>query len=422
MRDDLTRGRASTTRRLTAAAASTLAASAIFACSLLTSVDGLTGGADDGAAPRADGATDAASDVLAADGGADATTEGGATMCPPYVLPASCDSKYLSDDKNCCVAGRDCHGGGCVAGKCQPVTVSSQATGDARGIALSNSTLLWATGCTGVVRRIQTDGTAESALPAGPHCTPTLALSGANVYWVEFDGPNLMRTAIDGTTGAKIVAVNPLAGARATFGRLTTDATRAYWASDSPGSVWFSPLDGDHATPTALAADPDAGLGVLEPATNPYGIAVDATHVYWSDRTAGVVKRRALASLGANMAAEVGAIDQKPGDLALDATRVYWVTGNGFVRSHAKDGSGDVLTLASGESEAETILVDDQYVYWARHELGSPVKRVPKNGSGAQETLATNQKAPWELTQDCTTIYWTNHNNFGTGEIMKVTK
>ena len=396
------------------------AASVAAACSIFTDLSGFSGGPVEDGGGSDGGGVDAQADATSTDaGGGDAAIEAGA-MCPPYVLPTSCEAKYLSDDKNCCVAGRDCQGGGCVAGQCQAVTVVSDATTDARGIAVYNDMLVWATGCTGIVRRVRKDGAGNTALPMGANCTPTLAVSGDSVYWIEFNGPFLNRTNIDGSGPQKIVAEIPIAGARSNFSRLAVDGTRAYWANDSPGSVWFAPLSGDHVTATAIAATQDAGL-TMETAQNPYGIAVDATHVYWSDMGAAIIKRRALASLGSNILADVVISEGQPGDLALDDKRIYWVTKDGFIRSRAKDGTGTPTTLASGETDAETILVDDQYVYWARHVEDSAVKRVPKAG-GTVETLATKQKAPWELAQDCTTIYWTNHNNFATGEVVKLTK
>src|SRR5262249_37895487 len=117
--------------------------------------------------------------------------------------------------KNCCVPHRDCLGAACIAGRCEPIVVVSDATTDARGIGVSGDTLVWATGCTGIVRRVRNDGSGNAALPKGPDCTPTLALStdGTSVFWIEWDGPYLNTAAIDGTTPSKIVAQNPISGA-----------------------------------------------------------------------------------------------------------------------------------------------------------------------------------------------------------------
>src|SRR5512140_2346263 len=174
-------------------------------------------------------------DAGSIDGGTDSPTppdaqpDAPASACP-NALPATCDSNLLSDPKNCCVQGRDCQGGACVAGKCQPVVIVSDATSDARGIAQTNNLVLWATGCSGIVRKVGKDGAGNTPLPAGQHCTPTLAISGASVYWIEFNGPYLYTTLIDGSQPASIVAEVTQTSARSDFARLAVDGKNAYWA------------------------------------------------------------------------------------------------------------------------------------------------------------------------------------------------
>lgn len=372
-------------------------------------------GLDGGSVPEA------AADVVEggeSDADADADAMSGA-LCPPIAISATCDPGLLSDAANCCVAGRSCGGGTCVAGKCQPVTVVPDATTDARGIAIHGDTIVWATGCSQRLRRVQTDGTGNSALPPGANCTPTISLSGVHAYWIEYNGPFLMKTAIDGSGAASIVAeVRGDAGVRASFARLATDTNHAYWATTSPPGVWHAPLNGDHVTPSALASA--SGL-TKETVTMPYGVAVDGAHVYWADPDGNALKRRALSSLGTDVLAEVVTAEPGPRDLALDATRVYWLTAGGAVRARAKDLSANAVTLATQQTGAESIIVDDRYVYWTTFVKSGTVSRVAKTG-GLVEVLAGGQKNPYALTQDCTTVYWTNQNDFNTGEIMRVSK
>jgi hypothetical protein len=174
-------------------------------------------------------------------------------------------------------------------------------------------------------------------------------------------------------------------------------------------------------TPVPLASSSASGL-TKEVVAGPYGVAVDATHVYWSDRSGGYVKRRALSSLGQDILADVVIAEVGPGELALDATNVYFVTTDGFVRSRDKAAKSPAMTIASGQASPESIVVDDTYVYWVNSVQGGAVSRAPKSGAGTVEILATSQKRPYSVTQDCNTIYWTNQNDFGTGQIMKVVK
>jgi hypothetical protein len=384
---------------------------ALSACGLFPDLSILTR-TDSGVLP--DGG-DASTPEGGNDAGADA--DAAVATCPPVALPATCDSQYLSDPKNCCVAGHDCQGGACTNGKCQPVVIVSDATSDARGITTAGSLLLWATGCTGVVRKVDKFGVGNTPLPAGKNCTPTVAVSGKSAYWIEYNGPYLNTTLIDGSQPATIVAeVVGGTGTRSDFARLAVDAVNAYWATTSPPGIWYAPLASAHIT-----ALPIAGASVKESVAGPYGVAVDAAYVYWADESGGYVKRRALSTLGQNITADLVINETGPHDLAVDATKVYFVTNDGFVRAIAKDGSGVASTLASGQASAESIIVDDQYVYWTIYAANATVNRAPKSG-GPVETLATGQSYPYSITQDCDTIYWTNQADFSTGQIVKLAK
>jgi hypothetical protein len=393
------------------------------ACKLFVDNDGLSG--EDGASSGlpSDGAAndgtvaDGASSDGASPDGADAAEAGGPT-CPPTDLPTTCGAAYLGDARNCCVQGRDCGGGACVNGACQPVTVVSDATSDARLIGIRGDTLVWATGCTHELRRVRTDGAGNTALPAGSNCTPTLALNGTDrAYWIEFDGPNLNTAPIDGSQPASVIATVPGSGVRSDFARLAVDATRAYWATTTPAAIWFAPLSQSGGAPSVVAK-----TGVTSDAVQqPFGVAVDDTHLYWSDKTDNKIRRRTLASLGTDVLADVVSTDTGPRHVALDAQRAYWLTSDGLVRARAKDLKEPAVTLASGQTAAESVIVDDRYVYWTTWVASGAVSRVRKTG-GPVEVLASGQSYAYGITQDCSTIYWTNHANFNTGQVMKVVK
>ncbi len=360
--------------------------------------------------------------------------DGRAPTCPPYVLPTSCDAKYLEDRNNCCIAGRSCGDGGvCSSGRCQPIRIVADASTDARAIKVSGNYVLWGTGGHKLIRRCAKDGSGDVKLPGGEqYFAPTLDVEpqGVYVYWIEYNGPHLNATRIDGQGTRRTVAHAPVPDGGAVFGRLAVDDRNAYWAMANPASVWHAPLGGDDVAASPLAIAADAGVSAREGAANPYGVAVDRTHVYWSDQGNGTIKRRALDRLDEDLLADVLAHEEGPKDIALDEENIYWLTGNGLVRWCAKNACAP-RTLAEDQKGAEFVIVDDRYVYWTTYVENGAVSRVQKpGGSTAIERLATNQKKPWGIAQDCDTIYWTNHNDsigqpdggFDIGEVMKVVK
>ncbi len=190
------------------------------------------------------------------------------------------------------------------------------------------------------------------------------------------------------------------------------DATRAYWTTEgdgvagTPAAVRSTPLD-------ALATE---AINIVPPYTDQkvhfVGIAVDETHVYWTERNDHLIRRKTFAAMGDGMPGEVVANDATGAvDLALDATHVYWADEVEFVWRVPKSGGVAREELGrSGEgSLPKTLVVDDTHVYWTLGALGQ-VHRALKDGSqgGQVDVMASGQGGPLALAQDCVALYWTN--------------
>jgi sugar lactone lactonase YvrE len=76
------------------------------------------------------------------------------------------------------------------------------------------------------------------------------------------------------------------------------------------------------------------------------------------------------------------------------------------------------VTLASGQSNAAAITVDESNVCWTDWTSGTGmVMKVPLNG-GETTTIAACQDKPDVIAVDATSVYWANAGN---GSVMKRT-
>ncbi len=390
------------------------------------------------------GSADAGSaDAGSADAGsADAGVADAGPVCPPHALPDTCDLAYLSDGENCCVAGRSCQGGTCHDGRCDPVKIADTAGEGGpcpdlcvnpalRGIAVDSQYVLWTDGFNHLLNRCAKDGKSPMTISIQIEAVG-LVLRGPRAYFLGWNDDALHAVSLGGGGDSTIVAHTTFAAAHSLWGRLAMDDTRACWAMQgegtqpSPPGVWCAILPSSGvATAVPLALGSVAGSDVQETVVSPYGMAMDSQYVYWSDYEngeSGVVKRRRLDSLMANVLAEVVASGQSyPADLALDAERVYWLGRDGLLW-RPKDLSAESSILAQSTGEIENrgrgnLVVDDSYVYWTDYRAGT-VNRVRKDRPLETEVLATSQVYPWGIAQDCETVYWATD----AGPIMKVAK
>ena len=173
-----------------------------------------------------------------------------------------------------------------------PVTLASDLDFP-NGIAVDSTSVYWTnsgnTGGSGTVMKIPLDGGTPVTLAAGQNTPSGIAVDSTNVYWTNLGtfwtnlgngtgvgNGTVMKVSLDGGTAVT------LASGQDGPSRIAVDSTSVYWidsgdsAANGYAAVMKVPLGGG--TPVMLASTPYSALGPRES----YGIAVDATSVYWA--------------------------------------------------------------------------------------------------------------------------------------------
>jgi hypothetical protein len=146
--------------------------------------------------------------------------------------------------------------------------------------------------------------------------------------------------------------------------------------------------------PTPITLGPGAGA---------WGIAVDATSVYWTE--AGAVKKVAI---GGGTVTTVATGLASPQGIAVDATSVYFAENSlsGTLQKVPLAG-GAAVTLASGLVQVTAIAVDATSVYWVENQQVGTLKKVLVGG-GTVTTLASSLYWPVGVAVDASAVYWTD--------------
>ena len=114
--------------------------------------------------------------------------------------------------------------------------------------------------------------------------------------------------------------------------------------------------------------------------------------------------------------------NENGGNIAVDPTHVYWSdwggAAGGVVRGVSKTG-GAIETLMTGLAEPLGVAVDASYVFTGDVDLEQHgrVLEAPKEG-GLQKTLATFDGEPFDLAIDAKSVYWVVFQ----GRVMRVAK
>ncbi|WP_437781052.1 ABC transporter permease [Sorangium sp. So ce1097] len=301
-----------------------------------------------------------------------------------------------------------CAPSSCAAGLCPVTRMQGNLGSNAKGMVVTEDAVLLANSA--AIVSIPKDGGTAGTLPGtlGFGEASWVTYSGGQLSWNNWGNGVVMGISIDPPSSSPIhiaeVPPQEEGPVQTAFGRIASFGDSVYWVTEIPPAVWRANADGSQPLAEQVASG-----------GSPIGIAVDATHVYWSDYLAHQILRKPKDPLGAT--AEVFAeTNGSPTEVLLADGVVYWVTdGNGAVQSKATGAALDAPPFTytvDATAVPKSIAVDDEFVYWTvyMNSHGEGEVRRAHIGMGDTTTLATGEPYFFEIAIDCGSIYWSINN------------
>jgi hypothetical protein len=209
--------------------------------------------------------------------------------------------------------------------------------------------------------------------------------------------PGIVRTPTGGGGAIEPGLVNAPANG------IAVDGSHIYWANPSAGSIGRARIDG-----SGVEADFVSGLA------SPRWVAVDGEYLYWtspstaSEGDDGTIGRVRLDRTGPPEPDFITAAGDPEG-IAVDAAHVYWSNGSAHAISRAVIDGGEVelsFHFIGATEVAQGIAVDGAHLYWATNNPNGYVSRSELDGSNEIFAFVGALDEVRGIAVDAGHVYW----------------
>jgi hypothetical protein len=226
------------------------------------------------------------------------------------------------------------------------------------------------------------DPVAPSPLVTGERGITSIATDDFFLYYAKIDG-SVMRVSLDGGKPEVVMS-----GQNAPD-HLAVDATHVFWSNQS-GSIARSPKHG-------------GGIEILAQAGHQSGLALDADHLYFTTSEGTVQKLSKQDRSTSDLAT-----DQKVrSQFAISGSSLVFNAGlqdAGSVREMLTD-SGAVDVLVSAQSPSDLVAISSSNIYWAS--TGNPsVSVAQRDGSNPRQIATIDGVLPSSVLGDDAFVYF----------------
>jgi virginiamycin B lyase len=228
--------------------------------------------------------------------------------------------------------------------------------------ARADALIYWANANTHTIARANLDGTGDNQgfIKVVGGFPNAVAVDGTHIYWTVPDANTIGRANLDGTGTNQTF----ITGARGPEG-VAVDGAHLYWTNGGSGTIGRANLDGSGVNQNFIAV-----------ASGSNGLAVDTDHLYWTivgtQFTPDTIGRADLpdgTNVNQNFIPSLSgrsSLEGPPEGVAVDSTHVYWTELlHQSIGSANLDGTGAVDDFIGGPDNPTGIAVDAGHVYWS---------------------------------------------------------